>query len=68
MSTDQPSQRSGQGSRNDAAAGHALGRRRFLADTGFGLGAMALADLLGQEGLLANPTKPSFEPALRRNS
>ena len=28
--------------------GHALDRRGFLAHTGFGLGAMALADLLGQ--------------------
>ena len=43
--------------------GDGCGRRGFLARTGFGLGAMALWDLFHQEGLLANPTKPSFAPA-----
>ncbi|RLS36079.1 MAG: DUF1501 domain-containing protein [Planctomycetota bacterium] len=39
------------------------GRREFLVQQAFGIGAIALADLLRQEGLLANPAKPSFEPA-----
>jgi hypothetical protein len=43
-----------------------LDRRGFLSHTGTGLGAMALASLLGQDQLLANDTplyKPTIDPA-----
>ena len=36
-------------------------RRAFLANTAFGVGAVALADLLRAEGLLAEPTKKPGE-------
>jgi len=36
-------------------------RRSFLANTGFGVGAVALAHLLGEEGLLANPSRAGGE-------
>jgi hypothetical protein len=36
-------------------------RRAFLANTAFGVGAMALADLMRQEGLLADTTKKPGE-------
>ena len=45
-----------------------LNRRRFLADAGLGLGAIALTQLLGEQGLLAasvsgrEPLRPSIEP------
>lgn len=45
-----------------------LNRRRFLSDLGLGLGAIALTDLLGREGLLAAtvsgkpPLRPWIEP------
>ncbi len=51
----------------DPAAGPAaptpgpLSRRGLLGRAGFGLGTLALADLLASEGLLANPAKPAFE-------
>jgi len=65
MSTEHSADEEGSGIRSPASStpSHSFPRRRFLTDCGFGLGAMALADLLGQEGLLANPAKPSFEPA-----
>ena len=37
-------------------------RRGFLAQSGMGLGAVALAELLWREGLLAAPAKPPLEP------
>lgn len=46
-----------------------LNRRRFLADAGFGLGAIALTHLLGTEGLLAasvsgkDPLRPVIDPS-----
>jgi len=45
-----------------------LNRRRFLGDTGLGLGSIALAHLLGRQGLLAQgvarkePFRPAIEP------
>ena len=45
-----------------------LNRRRFLGDTGLGLGAVALAHLLGRQGLLAasvagkDPLRPDIPP------
>ena len=38
-----------------------LSRRSLLGSTGFGVGAMALAHLLGGEGLLAAPAKPGTD-------
>jgi hypothetical protein len=37
-------------------------RRHFLAQSGFGLGSVALAWLLKQDNLLANPAKPDLDP------
>lgn len=45
-----------------------LNRRRFLGDTGLGLGSIALTHLLGRQGLLADnadrrePLRPLIEP------
>ncbi len=39
-------------------------RRHFLRTNGFGLGSLALATLLGRDGLLAAPVKPDLGPAL----
>jgi len=39
-------------------------RREFLAGTGFGVGAVALASLLNDQGLLAVPPKPGENPPL----
>ena len=68
MSTENSADEEGSGIRSPASGTpfHSFGRRRFLTECVFGLGAMALTDLLGQEGLLANPAKPSFEPAFAR--
>lgn len=47
---------------------HLLNRRRFLGDSGLGLGAIALTHLLGRQGLLASgvsgqdPIRPVIEP------
>ncbi|MBL9176181.1 MAG: DUF1501 domain-containing protein [Verrucomicrobiales bacterium] len=47
---------------------HLLNRRRFLGDSGLGLGAIALTHLLGRQGLLASgvsgqdPIRPAIEP------
>jgi len=43
-----------------------LNRRRFLGDTGLGLGSIALTHLLGRQGLLAEtPGRPEpFRPAI----
>ncbi len=46
-----------------------LNRRRFLADAGAGLGAIALTQILGRQGLLAasvsgkDPLRPAIDPA-----
>ena len=40
---------------------HPLSRRRFLHDSTFGVGSVALAHLLHQERLLAAPAKPDLE-------
>ena len=44
-----------------------LNRRRFLSDAGLGLGAIALTQLLGRQGLLAATVsgKESFRPAIQ---
>jgi hypothetical protein len=39
-----------------------LGRRHFLAQNGLGIGGLALAWLLNEEKLLANPTRPELAP------
>ena len=41
-----------------------LDRRRFLAHTGSGLGAIAVASLLGADGLLADDRRASYEPSI----
>ncbi len=38
-------------------------RRSFLTKSGMGLGALALMQLLGEEGLLAQTVKPVTKPA-----
>src|SRR4051794_36007977 len=59
------------------AAHHFLHRRRFLADLATGAGGIALAALLGRDGLLAStpdirpdtplsPRRPHFAPKARR--
>lgn len=46
------------------AGGHLLNRRRFLADSVTALGAIALAELLATDGLLAAPNRgPRIDPA-----
>ena len=37
-------------------------RRHFLAQSGFGLGSVALALLLKQDNLLANAPRPDLDP------
>jgi len=59
MSTDAPDAR---GIAGDDASPRATPRRAFLARGGMGLGAVALADLLAREGLLAAPVKPPLGP------
>src|SRR5579883_2479856 len=41
---------------------HSLSRRRFLHSSTFGVGSVALAYLLHQEQLLAEPVKPDLDP------
>jgi hypothetical protein len=42
-----------------------LSRRQFLGSSGFGLGSIALASLLQQDGLLAAPVKPIVDGPVR---
>ncbi|MFM7520981.1 MAG: hypothetical protein ACKO9B_10980, partial [Planctomycetota bacterium] len=56
MSTDRPA------ADDDALPAAARSRRGFLAQTGMGLGAVALAEMLAREGLLAAPAKPPLGP------
>jgi hypothetical protein len=48
------------------AAGRPVSRREFLWSSGGGLGGIALASLLGREGLLAAEARPHFRPKARR--
>jgi hypothetical protein len=54
---------------SDPLLRHLLDRRRFLTDAGMGLGAIALAHLLGRHGLLAEtvsrkpPLRPEIDPS-----
>ena len=56
MSTDRPA------ADDDALPAAARSRRAFLAQAGMGLGAVALAEMLTREGLLAAPAKPPLGP------